>query len=115
MSKVYDLGTEVKILFVDDIPKIIKLMSKDTWLIRFPQIFAELLYSNKQTVLETIRYAPNIYFYLKEDFKRDKQIIKATINSFERHKKIHEINISTIPLTRIRKGVKNGTRTIKSS
>lgn len=94
-----DLGQQVKIIYEEDIPKMVKVLSDGVWLEQVPPLFIELL-SSKRRIIETIKYAPNIYFQLKKEFQIDKQVIKATIRSFEHHNKIDEIITDAIPLIR---------------
>ena len=95
-----DLGQQVKIIYEEDIPKMVKVLSNGVWLKQVPPLFIELLSSSKRRTIETIKYAPNIYFQLKQEYQTDKQIIKATIRSFEHHNQIEEIITDTIPLIR---------------
>ena len=95
-----DLGQQVKVVYEEDIPKMVKVLSNGVWLEQVPPLFIELLSSSKRRTIETIKYAPNIYFQLKQEFQIDKQIIKSTIRSFEHHNKIDEIITGAIPLIR---------------
>lgn len=91
---------QVKVIFESDIPKMLKILSKGSWLENFPTQFIELLNGNKQRSIESIKYAPNIYFFLNPKLKRDKQVIRATIKSFKYNNRLKEIDVNTIPLTK---------------
>jgi hypothetical protein len=93
-----NIGEQVKVIFESDIPKLLKTLSKETWLTHFPQLFIDLLNTSKNQSIKAIRYAPNIYFSLNTDLQKDKQIIKATINSYSYHKRLKEIDTKVIPL-----------------
>ena len=64
-----DLGQQVKIIYEEDIPKMVKVLSEGVWLEQVPPLFIELLSSSKRRTIETIKYAPNIYFQLKKKFQ----------------------------------------------
>lgn len=93
-----ELGQQVKFIFEEDIPKMIKVLSKSAWLEHFPQQFIELINGNKKQAIESIKYAPNIYFELKKSFQNDKDIVRTTIKSFQHHDRIDEIITCVIPL-----------------
>lgn len=99
-KKQCDIGQLVKIVYEEDIPKMINVLSKDTWLIHFPPLFLEMLNSNKKRTIEAINFAPNVYFELKPNFRKDKKVIKAAISSFKLHNRLNEVNTKTVPLTR---------------
>lgn len=98
-EQVYDLGKEVKILYCDGVPNILKVMSKNCWLQHFPKIFIDLI-NNEELAIQSIKYAPNIYFSLDLKFKKDKRIIRETISAFKNSNRIQELNTNTIPLTK---------------
>lgn len=97
-NNISNLGQQVKIVYEEDIPKMVKVLSKGVWLEQIPPLFIELLSGSKTRIIETIKYAPNIYFQLSQKFQKDKQIIKTTVEAFKYHNKIDEIITYTVPL-----------------
>lgn len=100
-----NLGKAVKIIDSTHVLDILKVISYKTWIIQVPDIFIEILNSNYDAILQSIEYVPNIYFQLRDDFKRDNKIIKATIKAFRKHNRLKEINIKLKPLTKKKRGV----------
>lgn len=94
----HDIGQEVKIVFADDVLKMLKVISKNTWINEIPSTLIELIDSNFDIALKSVRYVPNVYFKLNDKFRNDRQLIKATIKSFRRHNHISEINVRTKPI-----------------
>lgn len=93
-----DIGEFAQCILAKDVVEILKVMSKDTWIKRLPKMFIDLLNDNYEASLKSIKYVPNIYFYLNNKFKNDNLIIKATIKSFKRKNRMDEINIRYKPL-----------------
>ena len=94
----YDIGERVHCIFAKDVVEIIQVMSQNTWIYEVPSLFIELLNENYDACVETIRFAPNIYFQLNYTFQKDRTIIKETIKAFQKHNRIDEINIRFKPL-----------------
>lgn len=105
-----DLGKSVKIIDYTHILDMLKTISYKTWITRVPDIFVEILISDYDATLQAIEYAPNIYFQLQDDLKKDNRIIKATIKSFQKHNRLKEVNIKLKPLTRRKRGVAVGNK-----
>ena len=91
-DKYEDLGTPVKVIDDKDALNILKVVSSNTWIYEIPDTLVELINQKYHDSLESIKYAPNIYFKLNKDFQKDKKIIKATIKSFRSLGHIQEIN-----------------------
>lgn len=96
----YDLGQRVNLLYDDNAVDILKVMSTGTWINEIPNILTELINENYDIALQSVKYVPNIYFQLNNRFRKDKQLRRATIKSFRKHHRIHEINIRDKPLTK---------------
>lgn len=94
----YDIGEPVHCIFTSDIVNILKVMSENTWIHNVPDLFIDFLNQNYDASLESVKYVPNIYFRLNNKFKNDKNLIKATIKSFQKHNKVNKINIRFKPL-----------------
>lgn len=94
----YDIGERVESIFTKDIVEILEVMSTDTWINRVPKLFIEFLNDNYDASLLAIKYVPNIYFELNEQFKSDRILIRETIKGFKKHNKLNEINIRYKPL-----------------
>lgn len=94
----YDIGERVHCIFVKDVVEIIQVMSQNTWIYEVPSLFIEFLNENYDACVETIRFAPNIYFQLNYTFQKDRRLIKETIKAFQKHNRIDEINIRFKPL-----------------
>lgn len=94
----YDIGERVHCIFTKDVVEIIQVMSQNTWIYEVPSLFIEFLNENYDACVETIRFAPNIYFQLNYTFQKDRTIIKETIKAFQKHNRIDEINIRFKPL-----------------
>lgn len=84
-KSIHDIGEEVKLLMADDVLKILKELSFGTLIQRIPQSFVDLLNGNYDSALTSVTYVPNIYFLLKSSFRKDKKIIRATLNSYKKH------------------------------
>ena len=95
-----DVARAVKIVCDNDALDILKTMSYRTWINSFPEIIIELINSRYRLALESVKYAPRIYFSLDDRFKNDNRIIKQTIRSYRKHNKIGEINTKVKPLKR---------------
>ena len=88
---IYDIGDRTEIIFANDVAEYIRILSHNNWLTKFPKIFIELLNDNYDASLKAIKYAPALYFQLNPMFQKDKHIIKTTINSYSKHRKLNEI------------------------
>ncbi len=95
----YDIGDKVKLLQSEDVLNIIKTMSTNTWINDVPDLLIELLNDNYNIALESIKYAPIIYFKLSIQFKNDNKMIRETIKAFKKHKRINELSIKLKPLS----------------
>ena len=96
-----ETGQYVKILCDDEALNILKVMSKDTWIINFPNIIVELISSRFSIAFKAIEYVPSIYFEYNIKLRNNKQIIRKTIISYKKHGHIDDININVRPLERI--------------
>lgn len=96
----YDIGERIETMLTKDIVDIIEVMSTDTWINKVPKLFIEFLNDNYDASLLSVRYVPNIYFELNEQFKRDPVLIRETIKGFKKHNKLNEINIRYKPLVK---------------
>lgn len=94
----YDIGEQVKLLLANDVLDMLKVLSKDTWLVNYPNEFIELLNDNYNLSLKAVRITPNIYFRLKHVFRNDKTIIKNTIKAFRVNNRINEIDLKYRPI-----------------
>ena len=94
----YDIGEQVKLLLANDVLDMLKVLSKDTWLVNYPNEFIELLNNNYDLSLKAVRITPNIYFRLKYVFRNDKTIIKNTIKAFKVNNKLNEIDLQYRPI-----------------
>lgn len=90
-KSIYDIGDKTEIIFANDVAEYIRILSHNNWLTKFPKVFIELLNDNYDASLKAVKYAPTIYFQLNSMFKKDKHIIKTTINSYSKHRKLNEI------------------------
>lgn len=97
-----DIGQYVKLIFDEDALNILKVMSQDTWITNFPKLIVELINSKYVIALKAVEYAPSIYFEFSNQLKKDRQIIRKTIKSYQKHNRIKEINTKTKPLKRKR-------------
>ena len=97
-----EIGRFVKIIFDEDALNILKIMSQDTWINNFPNLIVEMINSKYDIALKAVEYAPNIYFEFSNQLKKDRQIIRKTIKSYQKHKRIAEINTKTKPLRKRR-------------
>ena len=82
-----DIGARVIVMFAGDVTNYLKELSKGTFINYFPEQFVDLLNDNYDECIKTIKYCPKIYFYLNDTFKRDKYLVKMTLNSYKRHKR----------------------------
>ena len=97
----YDIGDSTKIVLADDVAEYLRILSyHNTWIMKFPKIFIELLNDNYKASMKAIKYAPAIYFHLNSNFKKDKQLIKATVNSYIRHGRFDEITYNKYMITK---------------
>lgn len=94
----YDIGEQVKLLLANNVLDMLKVLSKDTWLVNYPNEFIELLNDNYDLSLKAVRITPNIYFRLKYVFRNDKTIIRNTIKAFKVNNKINEIDLQYRPI-----------------
>ena len=94
----YDIGEQVKLLLANNVLGMLKVLSKDTWLVNYPNEFIELLNDNYDLSLKAVRITPNIYFRLKYVFRNDKTIIRNTIKAFKVNNKINEIDLQYRPI-----------------
>lgn len=95
-----DIGNRVEIIDADRAFSILQVISTKTWINEIPTILSELIDDNYDLALEIVKYVPNIYFKLNKQFRKDKQLRKATIKSFRKCHRINEINIRDKPLTK---------------
>ena len=93
-----ETGQYVKILCDDEALNILRVMSRDTWIINFPNIIVELINSRFSIALKAIEYTPSIYFEYNIKLKNNKKIIRKTIISYKKHGHINDINIKVKPL-----------------
>ena len=93
-----ETGQYVKILCDDEALNILRVMSRDTWIINFPNIIVELITSKFSIALKAIEYAPSIYFEYNINLRNNKKIIRKTIISYKKHGHINDINIKVKPL-----------------
>jgi len=100
-----DIGNRVHCVFTEDIIEIIRVMSKNTWIYEVPNLFIEFLNDNYVASLKSVKYVPNIYFQLNYKFQKDRTLIKETIKSFKKHKRINEINTRFKPLKKRKQSV----------
>ena len=97
-KSIHDIGEPVKIIQCDDVLHILKIMSTGTWINQIPTIFIDMLNSNYDATIKAVNYVPNIYFKLNDRFKNDNLLIKTTINAFQKHDRLNEINIKYKPI-----------------
>ena len=94
----YDIGEQVRLILANDVLDMLKVLSKDIWLVNYPNEFIELLNDNYNLSLKAVRITPNIYFRLKHVFRNDKTIIKNTIKAFRVNNRINEIDLKYRPI-----------------
>ena len=94
----YDIGERVECIFTKDIVEMLKVLSTDTWINKVPKLFIEFLNENYDASMSSVKFVPNIYFELNEQFRNDSFIIRETIKGFKKHNRLNEINIRYKPL-----------------
>lgn len=73
-------------MFAGDVTNYLKELSKGAFIKYFPEQFIDSLNDNYDECIKSIKYYLRIYFYLNDTFKRDKYIVKITLDSYKRHK-----------------------------
>lgn len=105
-DKYFNVGNQAKIVLDKEVSDLLKVMSSNTWIYKIPDTFVELISNRQDYILQCIRYAPHIYFQLDKEMQTNNRIIKATIQSFQKHNRMKEIDIDFKPLTRKHKQIK---------
>ena len=89
-----DIGKEVRILQPHEVVGILKIINKKSYIHEVPSILTQLVNSNYNVALEAVKYAPNIYFELKKNYRNDKKLMIETLKSFQRQQRRFELSIN---------------------
>lgn len=87
----YDIGERAIVLLSSKIEEYLKELSKNCFLTNFPKDFIDLLNENYDVCINCIRVSPALYFYLSNEFKKDKYIIKLTRKTYKKFNKVNEL------------------------
>ena len=74
----YDIGERAIVVLSSNVEGYLKELSKNCFLINFPKDFIDLLNENYDACINCISFSPALYFYLSNELKKDKYIIKLT-------------------------------------
>lgn len=87
----YDIGERAIVVLSSNVEEYLKELSKNCFLTNFPQDFIDLLNDNYDTCINCISFSPAIYFYLSNEIKKDKYIIKLTRKAYKKFNKVNEL------------------------
>ena len=87
----YDIGERAIVVLSSNVEEYLKELSKNCFLTNFPKDFIDLLNENYDACINCIRFSPALYFYLSNEFKKDKYIIKLTRKAYKKFNKVNEL------------------------
>lgn len=87
----YDIGERAIVVLSCNVEEYLKELSKNCFLTNFPKDFIELLNDNYDSCINCISISPAVYFYLSNRFRKDKHLIKLTIEAYKKLNKVNEL------------------------
>lgn len=87
----YDIGERAIVVLSSNVEEYLKELSKNCFLTNFPKDFIDLLNENYDVCINCISFSPALYFYLSNEFKKDKYIIKLTRKTYKKFNKVNEL------------------------
>ena len=87
----YDIGERAIVVLSSNVEEYLKELSKNCFLTNFPKDFIDLLNENYDACINCIMFSPALYFYLSNEFKKDKYIIKLTRKAYKKFNKVKEL------------------------